>query len=295
MTTDTLRAHFVELPGERSFKGPFVIMNDILFRSRAHKLLTGNYLTCIHSDTANRLFETISNSKAPCSGAEDVRRSQQIANLSWPGGAHNPIQMQEIKELNEAFTHHFKIWERHLVLALLPEQTQGPILGIHLRGRDKYREIVPPSNGQILMAIRSFLRSNPVSGIFLATDDVKYHKLLRRKFPALLLPNPRIPASRSRRPSHLGYSSDDKLLELDESATLDVIALSKCEYFMYSKSNLSYFSLIIGYGQHKITEPILTGQPTRFAHLTQRLLILLDQAEDVVGRLFLRVFPRPRK
>ena len=270
-------------------------MNDILFRSRAQKLLTGNYLTCIHSDTAYRLFEPISNSKAICTGAVDVRRSQQTANTKWPGGAHNPIKMEEIKELNAAFTHHFKIWERHLDWVLLPEQAKGPILGIHLRGRDKYREIVPPSNNQILMAVRRFLRDNPVSGIFLATDDVKYHKLLRRNFPTLLLPNPRTPTSRSRRPSHLGYSSDDKLLELDESATLDVISLSKCEYFMYSKSNLSYFSLIIGYGHHKITEPILTGQPARFARLTQKLLILLDQAEDVVRRLNSLVFSRFRK
>lgn len=289
------RAHFVELPGERASRGSFAIINEILAWSRAIKLESGHYLSCIHSETASRLFDQVQKSKSYCNAEIDVRQNLQTANLRFPGGAHNPIRIDEIEELNHTFKNHFKIRKSQISPEVQKQGIQRPILGIHLRGRDKYREVVPPSNGQVVSAIRAFLSEHSVSAIYLATDDARYHRLIHSNFPTLLLPNKSIPESTSRKPSHLGYGSTEELVRIDESAFLDAVNLANCEYFLYSKSNLSYFALILGHGTHLITRPLLSGRSTYFAQMTQKLLILLDQIEDLGKRALFRAFSAFRK
>lgn len=289
------KAHFVELPGERASRGSFAIINEILAWSRAMKLESGHYLSCIHSETASRLFEQVQGSKSYCDAEIDVRTEFEIKELDFPGGAHNPIIDYEILQLKECFKHHFTIRSSNLPRRNFPPSSQGPVLGVHLRGRDKYREVALPSQRQVLRAIRTFLKEHPASGIYLATDDIKYYRLLRRNFPNLLIPIERTPPSRSRRPGHFEFSSEEELLEIDKSAILDAFNLANCEYFMYSKSNLSYFALILGHSTHLITRPVLSGRSTYFAQMAQKLLILLDQIDDVGKRARFRVFSAFRK
>jgi hypothetical protein len=295
VTPQSQQAHFVELPGERASRGSFAIINEILAWSRAYKLHTGQYLSCIHSETANRLFEQVQNSKLVCMAQIDVRHNLEGAPLKFPGGAHNPVRVDEIKELQETFKYHFKIRQQHLPQDSSMDHAQGPILGIHLRGTDKYKEVIPPTRKQILVSIRGFIRNYPVASIYLATDDLKLHTLIERNFPDLLLPTFRKPGNSSRSPSHLGELSDKELLEIDGSAAVDAITLAGCDYFLYSHSNLSYFSLVIGHGHHKVIEPILMGKPNLLSILNQKFLITRDNWEDLSNRFLRLITSRFRK
>jgi hypothetical protein len=120
-------------------------------------------------------------------------------------------------------------------------------LGVQIRGTDKKTEIPEPNIHNIVKKIDYYFEENGIKNIFLATDDIKYLNFFREKYGDLLLYDDSVMISEDQKPLHL-LSNRDKI---NEEVLSNVYILSKCKHFLYSFSNVSYLSLILGANNFK--------------------------------------------
>ena len=99
-------------------------------------------------------------------------------------------------------------------------------LAVQIRGTDKNTEIEEPNIENIICKIDSYLESNLVDNIFLATDDTKFFDKLKSHYGDLLLYDNEVRMSEDGTPLH--RLSD------------------RCKHFLYSFSNVSLLALIMG-------------------------------------------------
>ena len=83
--------------------------------------------------------------------------------------------------------------------------------------------------------------------LYLATDDYKYLDMFNKKYNGLVKFNTNNIISKDNRPIHF---IEDRT-EINKQVMIDINTLTKCPYFLYNYSNVSYLALTIGINKFK--------------------------------------------
>lgn len=120
-------------------------------------------------------------------------------------------------------------------------------LGIQIRGTDKKTELSELDMSIIIKKVDDYFNSMEIENIFLATDDIKYLNLLKKRYGDLVLYDDTIHISSNDKPLHNLENRDI----INEEVLSSVYILSKCNHFLYSFSNVSLLALIMGANYHQ--------------------------------------------
>lgn len=116
------------------------------------------------------------------------------------------------------------------------------VIGMHLRGTDKWHEIKPVDPLTILEKANSIAKqlakNNESYEFFVATDEQNLLKLAIQKLNKrpLYYPSKR---SSNNQPLYFGTSKINHTGILGEEILIEVILLSRCNYFLHTNSNVS--------------------------------------------------------
>ncbi len=115
---------------------------------------------------------------------------------------------------------------------------KGKVMGLYLRGTDKFGEYKTMSDKDIVMHVRALKeRWNPDT-IFLATDDVDMHRLMQ-PFKAVSTTIARSKLSLHHYPPNGPYLSG-------KQALIDAWLLAACNFLAFTPSNFATIPLIMG-------------------------------------------------
>lgn len=166
----------------------------------------------------------------------------QSSNFDNSCNAHSICDPIKIKEKKYIFDKFFKLKNEEDYFYEKDKYITKNTLAIHLRGTDKSKEVVPPSDVRIIEHIKYFLdKYEEIDRIFLATDDYRYQKLIQDRFSDLLVFREKT-ISYDGSPIH--FISDRT--DIYKEVMMDCYLLSKCKYFLYCFSNVSFTSLMLG-------------------------------------------------
>lgn len=280
-----MHCHFTEYSDERNKAGFFSILNQLIFSIAEHQRSHEGNLDCIQAPSLEQFFEFRNISVEKCyNEALDFRKELVSLGSSDPYNAHVVCPPQEILNKRKIYDDFLSLKSQYVSQNSKFRHSKEKILGIHIRGTDKFKEVLPPTKKQIVAAIQKVLKNYPVDNIYLATDDLRYHKLIQKHFGEKLMDVDVSHLDPRRKPLHLAGSPNDSKITIDRRALEDVQRLADCNYFLYSMSNLSHFALIYGAHRHELVEPIpMNKKPRRIRRLLNRGKILLEAAE-VFGR-----------
>jgi len=153
------------------------------------------------------------------------------------------IDVEQVKLKSIVFNNIFKIKDAGELNQLANCLITSNTLAIHLRGTDKDSEVPKVEDSKIISYIQSFLIEHPdVDKIFIATDDEHYRKLILNNFDNVIF-NDCIRSSDGS-PIHLYSKYPSDLLYRE--VLRDCYIISKCKYFMYCFSNVSFLAMIMG-------------------------------------------------
>jgi len=124
------------------------------------------------------------------------------------------------------------------------------ILGVQIRGTDKSTELVRIPESNVIYHIDVALKSDTrLNKIFVATDDFTYLDLIINHYGTeMVIYNQENTISRDGQPLHT--TNDRKRINLEVMS--DVYLLSKCDYILYSFSNVSFLALSMIENRNKI-------------------------------------------
>lgn len=116
-------------------------------------------------------------------------------------------------------------------------------LGVQVRGTDKKNELPEINVSNVIELIDRYLNSGEVNKIFLCTDDKKYLDALVNRYNDIIIYDKSLEISDNSQSLHHHASNRAKI---NEEVLSSVYLLSKCKYFLYSFSNVSFLALIMG-------------------------------------------------
>jgi hypothetical protein len=157
--------------------------------------------------------------------------------------AHRIVNIEQLRMKSTVFNNIFKLKHVSIYEKLVADVLTENTLAIHLRGTDKDTEIAKLSDDKVVLDIKHFLDSHSeIDRIFLATDDEYYQKLIFDNFDNIVSMD--CVRSSDGLPIHLeGKHSDDTLYS---QVLTDCYMISKCKYFMYCFSNVSFLAMTMG-------------------------------------------------
>ena len=119
---------------------------------------------------------------------------------------------------------------------------ERPVLGVHMRGTD-LRYAPPVSPAEYFEPIEHYLANHPGTRIFLATDQVQYLELMRKRYGNILHHYDCLRSSTSTAPFNGKQGSPYRR---GEDVLIDILLLSKCAFLIRGASNIPemamYFS-----------------------------------------------------
>ena len=148
----------------------------------------------------------------------------------------------------------------------------GPVLGVHLRGTDKYvLPKVEPS--RYFPLVDAYLAAHPSAQLYLATDDAKYGLAMARRYPARvrqLFDGKVLRAANATAiwRDHDASSAHRKGVEV----ILDTLLLAKCDFLLKSASSVSEFAIYFS--------PRLINESFDFSLLDQPMPAWATQSSD---------------
>lgn len=158
--------------------------------------------------------------------------------------AHNVVNYNDLKLRNYIFKNIFKIKDFNLL-----SQNKYD-LGLHIRGTDKKNEIPIIECDRVISLLGNFLIKNKsIEDIYIATDEMKYIDCLKNSFK-----------------NKKFYYNVDNIISVDGNALhhgqydkktinfqvlKDCYTLKNCKNLFYCYSNVSLFSLMLGYNYHE--------------------------------------------
>jgi hypothetical protein len=116
-------------------------------------------------------------------------------------------------------------------------------LGVQIRGTDKKNEVPEINVSNVIKLVDNYLNSEVVTKIFLCTDDKKYLDILLDRYGKIIIYDKTLTISDNSQALH-HYATDRK--KINQEVLSSVYLLSKCNYFLYSFSNVSFLALILG-------------------------------------------------
>lgn len=108
------------------------------------------------------------------------------------------------------------------------------VLGVHLRGTDLH--YAPPvSPAEYFESIERYLEDHPNAHIFLATDQIQYLELIKKRYGSIVKYNDCLRSATSTAPFN---RKDGSPYRKGEDVLIDILLLSKCAFLIRGASNI---------------------------------------------------------
>jgi hypothetical protein len=237
--------------GRNTNAGFCTIVNDVIKHCRLHYERFNNLDISIDIEELSTIFN-IEKKYDDSEYTIDIDReySKIFEDESWRNNlndykiisAHEIIDIDVLVEKNTIYENIFKFKYDDIY-----ENNFDKTLGIHIRGTDKYTEVKPIETNEIFKKVDEMFDNYYIDSIYLATDDYKYLDMFNKKYNGLVKFNTNNIISKDNRPIHF---IEDRT-EINKQVMIDINTLTKCPYFLYNYSNVSYLALTIGINKFK--------------------------------------------
>lgn len=160
--------------------------------------------------------------------------------------AHSLPNIDDLKLRNKVFNSILRIkeeYENQFEELYSKFQIDNKTLGIQIRGTDKKNEIIEIDVRNVTRLIDQYLNFGLVNKIFLCTDDKRYLDILNDQYGEIIIYDNTLEISDNSQSLHHHTSNRTKI---NQEVLSSVYLLSKCNYFLYSFSNVSFLALIMG-------------------------------------------------
>jgi hypothetical protein len=228
---------------EDNYSGFCATLNNTINVCFQYYKTYNNYILHIDIPELNKIFNfnsIIDNNSI------DYKPIWEKSNFDNSSNAHTICDKNKIIEKNHIFNTFFQLRNLDFYQDKLNKFITPKTLGIHIRGTDKFREVPPPNNNDIISHIENMLNKHDINNIYLATDDRYYQDLVFNRFGNIITWNNK-KISEDRNPIHFINDRTDINIEV----MTDVFLLSNCNYLLYCFSNVSYSALIMGINNFK--------------------------------------------
>jgi hypothetical protein len=175
----------------------------------------------------------------------DIRSDYVNSNIQNPSNAHTVFEPTLIHEKRLIFDALFFLKDIDKMILDTNTFVKDKTLGVHLRGTDKAGEVKSVDTLKLFTKIDFLISEKKINSIFLATDDERYLSLLSERYPELVLFDHNKTISKNGKPIHFKKNRR----RINREVIQDCFILSRCPYFIYSFSNVSYLALIMGVGK----------------------------------------------
>jgi hypothetical protein len=175
----------------------------------------------------------------------DIRSDYVNSNIQNPSNAHTVFEPTLIHEKRLIFDALFFLKDIDKMILDTNTFVKDKTLGVHLRGTDKAGEVKSVDTLKLFTKIDFLISEKEINSIFLATDDERYLSLLSERYPELVLFDHNKTISKNGKPIHFKKNRR----RINREVIQDCFILSRCPYFIYSFSNVSYLALIMGVGK----------------------------------------------
>lgn len=226
--------------------GICAIINEAVNICQYHVNKFGNYDVLIDSAELSNIFDfKIKYHKSLYTW--DIRSDYVNSGIRNPSNAHTVFKSKLVQEKRAILNSLFFLKNNDKMILDTDKFVNDRTLGIHLRGTDKIGEVKPVDISKLFTKIDFMITEKKIDNIFLATDDQWYLNLLLDKYSELLLFDYNKIFSKNGKPIHFKRNRKN----INQEVIRDCLTLSKCPYFIYSFSNVSYLALTMGVGDFK--------------------------------------------
>lgn len=227
------------------YKGFTSIINQMIVLAKIHYKNYGNYNVFVEDNQVLDIFENIYK-------PEESDIIYDLTPLFFDDflagkydndfNAHKIVEIEDLKTRNPI--NFLKLKPEHLNFFVTLQKNffkNDKVLGIQIRGTDKITELPRIPEINILNHIDNAFKEDPsLTKIFIATDDIVYLNLVINNYGIEnVIYNTLNLISHDGQPLHTTNNRQKINLEVMS----DVYLLSKCDYILYSFSNVSFLAL----------------------------------------------------
>jgi len=226
------------------YKGFCSIVCGIIDMALEHYIINDNFNIEISETQTLSLFDNISPKTTQAYDVGSWWLERYFSNQIYQGqyNAHTPANLNNLKIKNKVYNHILKIKDEYLDKFETKRLELGideNTLGIQIRGTDKKQEIPEIEIQNIFNLIDGVKKEK----IFVATDDKYYLDGLLTRYGGRIVYDDSLQISSGSQSIHHNCFNRS---QINEEVLSSVYLLSKCSHFLYSFSNVSLLSLIMG-------------------------------------------------
>ena len=209
-----------------------------------HYVVNGNFNIEVSENQTLSLFDNISPKTNNSYNVGSWWLERYFSNQIYQGqyNAHTPANLDNLKIKNKVYNNILKIkdgcvekFENKRIDLGIDKDT----LGVQIRGTDKKEELPEIK----IETVFNLIDSNPKEKIFVATDDKYYLDCLLNRYGSRIIYDDTLQISSGSQSIHHNCSNRS---QVNEEVLSSVYLLSKCSHFLYSFSNVSLLTLILG-------------------------------------------------
>ena len=219
-------------------------MCGIIDMALEHYVVNGNFNIEVSENQTLSLFDNISPKTNNSYNVGSWWLERYFSNQIYQGqyNAHTPANLDNLKIKNKVYNNILKIkdgcvekFENKRIDLGIDKDT----LGVQIRGTDKKEELPEIK----IETVFNLIDSNPKEKIFVATDDKYYLDCLLNRYGSRIIYDDTLQISSGSQSIHHNCSNRS---QVNEEVLSSVYLLSKCSHFLYSFSNVSLLTLILG-------------------------------------------------
>lgn len=226
------------------YKGFCSIVCGIIDMALEHYIVNDNFnIEVAESQTLN-LFDNISPKSNQSYNVGSWWLERYFSNQIYQGqyNAHTSANIDNLKIKNKVYNNILKIKDEYVEKFENKRVDLGidkDTLGVQIRGTDKKEEL-PEIKIETVFNLIDFNRKEK---IFVATDDKYYLDCLLDRYGNKIIYDDTLQISSGSQSIHHNCSNRS---QVNEEVLSSVYLLSKCSHFLYSFSNVSLLTLILG-------------------------------------------------
>jgi hypothetical protein len=238
------------------YKGFCSIVCGIIDMALEHYIVNDNFNIEISESQTLNLFENISpkNNQIYEVGSWWLERYFLNQIYDYQYNAHTPANLDNLKIKNKVYNNILKIKNEYLDKFDTKRLELGineDTLGIQIRGTDKIQELPAIQIQNIFDLIDKVEKQK----IFVATDDKYYLDCLLNRYGKRIIYDDSLQISSGSQSIHHNCVNRS---QINEEVLSSVYLLSKCDHFLYSFSNVSLLTLIMGANNFKFIDYLNT-------------------------------------
>jgi len=235
-----------------SYKGFCSIVCGIIDMAVEHYIENNNFNIQIFESQTLELFDNISPTTENFYDVGSWWLERFFSNQTNHNqyNAHTPADIGNLKIKNKVYNNTLKIKDEYLKKFKNKKDELGidkNTLGVQIRGTDKKQELPEIEIENII----NLIDKTKIEKIFVTTDDKNYLDPLIEHYGTRIIYDKSITISSNSQSLHHNCINRS---QINEEVLSSVYLLSKCDYFLYSFSNVSLLALIMGANNFKFID-----------------------------------------